>query len=134
MPRAQAERILITRVIIAVGLAVVLALAAGAWSVAHGSADVHTTLCVADEVPAPADAALDADTTVNATAIDVHAADACLAAVLCCVALALWFRRLPGARSRPLGTRSLHLLSLPRAGPIALVPALSLAQLSISRT
>ena len=48
MPRARAERMLVARVIIAVGLALLLVV--GAWSTSRGSADVHATLCLASGV------------------------------------------------------------------------------------
>ncbi|MFK3678162.1 hypothetical protein ACI2IP_10540 [Microbacterium sp. NPDC090218] len=134
MPRARAERMLIARVIIAVGLALLLVV--GAWSTSRGSADVHATLCLASGVSAPAGAAPGAGEAESATAIDVLASDAgaCLVVVLCCVALVLLFRRLHGRDVQPLGTRTPRSTPPVRAGPRAHVPALSLTQLSISRT
>ncbi|MGH3689183.1 MAG: hypothetical protein ACRDT7_03410 [Microbacterium sp.] len=131
MPRARAERMLIARVITAVGLALLLVV--GAWSTSRGSADVHATVCVASGVSAPAAATSGAD---DATAIDVLTSEVgvCLLAVLCGVALVLLLRRLVGHGTRPLGSRAPRTVSPNRAGPGTLVAALTLTQLSISRT
>ncbi|MFK0240414.1 hypothetical protein ACIQTX_06080 [Microbacterium sp. NPDC090281] len=131
MPRARAERMLIARVITAVGLALLLVV--GAWSTSRGSADVHATLCVAAGVSTPAGAASSAD---DSSTIDVLTSEVgvCLLAVLCGVALVLIFRRLAGHGTRPLGSRAPRTVTPSRAGPSALVPALTLTQLSISRT
>lgn len=125
---------LIARMITAVGLALLLVV--GAWSASHGTADVHATLCLAAGVSDPAAAAPGSDTAADASVIDVLASDAglCVIAALCCVALALLFRRLAGRRARPLGARAQRTAAPPRAGPRFLVPALTLTQLSISRT
>ena len=132
MPRARTERILIARVITAVGLALLLVV--GAWSASHGTADLHSTLCLASGVSHPAGASPAASD--GATAIDVLSSDAgiCVIAALCCVALTLLFRRLAGHGARALTTRAALLTSPPRAGPSIVVPALTLTQLSISRT
>lgn len=134
MPRARAERMLIARVIIAVGLALLLVV--GAWSTSRGSADVHATLCLASGVSestaaAPAAADLEGATTVDVLSSGVGI---CLLAVLGGVALVLLFRRLAGRGSRPLGNRAPRTVSPSRAGPRIIVPALTLTQLSISRT
>ena len=125
---------LIARVIIAVGLALLLVV--GAWSTSRGSADVHATLCLASGVSDSAGAAPTAADLAGASSIDALSADVgvCLLAVLCSVALVLLFRRLAGHGTRPLGTRAVRTVSPSRAGPSALVPALTLTQLSISRT
>lgn len=122
---------LIARVITAVGLALLLVV--GAWSTSRGSADVHATICVAAGVSTTAGAASSTD---EATAIDVVTSEVgvCLLAVLCGVALVLLLRRLAGHGTRPLGTRAPRTVTPSRAGPGALVPALTLTQLSISRT
>lgn len=122
---------LIARVITAVGLALLLVV--GAWSTSRGSADVHATVCVASGVSAPAAATSGAD---DATAIDVLTSEVgvCLLAVLCGVALVLLLRRLFGHGTRPLGSRAPRTVSPNRAGPGTLVAALTLTQLSISRT
>jgi hypothetical protein len=134
MPRARDERLLIARMITAVGLALLLVV--GAWSTSHGTADVHATLCLAAGVSDPAAAASGPDAAADASVIDILSSDAglCVIAALCCVALALLFRRLAGRRSRPLGARAPRTVAPPRAGPLLLVPALTLTQLSISRT
>lgn len=125
---------LIARVIIAVGLALLLVV--GAWSTSRGSADVHATLCLASGVSAPTGAESGTAAAEGTAAIDVLASDAgaCLVVVLCCVALVLLYRRLRGHGTRPLGTRAPRPSSPTRAGPTVLVPALTLTQLSVSRT
>lgn len=125
---------LIARMITAVGLALLLVI--GAWSSSHGPADVHATLCLASGVSASVDTATGDRGTDSATAVDVLSSDlgVCVLAVLCGVALVLLFRRLRGRDARPLGIRVPRPTSPPRAGPRLVVPALSLTQLSISRT
>lgn len=133
-PYAQAERTMILRVAIALGLALLLLV--GAWSTSHGQADVHTSLCVAPAGAAPTAGA--ADTPAAApTAIDVlsSGAAACAIAVLCGVMLVLLLRRLlRGPHRTPLGIAP-YTAAPVRAGPAAALPgSLSLVQLSISRT
>ncbi|MDF2509122.1 MAG: hypothetical protein K0Q52_2981 [Microbacterium sp.] len=125
---------LIARVITAVGLALLLVI--GAWSSSHGPADVHATLCLAPGVSSSADTASAEGVADSATAVDVLSSDlgVCLLAVLCGVALVLLLLRLRGRDTRPLGSRAPRRTSPPRAGPRITVPALSLTQLSISRT
>ncbi|WP_372469098.1 hypothetical protein ACCO44_07155 [Microbacterium maritypicum] len=134
MLRARADRTLIARAITAVGLALLLVI--GAWSSSHGPADVHATLCLASGVSSPTDTVSAGGGPDSATAIDVLSSDigVCVLAVLCGVALVLLFLRLRGRGSRPLRTRAPRLTSPSRAGPRLIVPALSLTQLSISRT
>ncbi|WP_435746937.1 hypothetical protein [Microbacterium sp. PMB16] len=138
LPRVRAERMLITRIVIAVGLALLLVV--GAWSTSHGKADVHASLCLATGVSHTAASSAeghDSGTSVDAVAsVDALTADAalCLVAVLCVVALVLLFRRLLGRRSAaPEHCRPRTTLSS-RAGPASLFSALTLTQLSISRT
>ncbi|MFJ6532517.1 hypothetical protein [Microbacterium sp. NPDC091662] len=133
MPRARAERMLIARVITAVGLALLLVV--GAWSTSRGSADVHATLCLASGVSESTASATMAGDRESASTVDVLSSGVgiCLLAVLGGVALVLLFRRLTGG-PRPLGARAPRMVSPSRAGPSALVPALTLTQLSISRT
>lgn len=125
---------LIARVITAVGLALLLVI--GAWSSSHGPADVHATLCLASGVSGSADTAAAEGGAASVTAIDMLSSDigVCVLAVLCGVALVLLFLRLRGRGARPLGTRAPRPTSPPRAGPRIRVLALSLTQLSISRT
>ena len=125
---------LIARVITAVGLALLLVI--GAWSSSHGPADVHATLCLASGVSSSTDTVASEVGADSPTAVDVLSSDlaVCVLAVLCGVALALLFRRLRGRDARPLGIRVPRPKSPPRAGPRLVVPALSLTQLSISRT
>ena len=125
---------LIARVITAVGLALLLVV--GAWSTSRGSADVHTTLCLAAGVSSPAGAAPAAGATDDANAIDALTSDVgiCLLAVLCGVGLVLLLRLLRGHGNRPLGTRVPHRVSPSRAGPSVFLSTPTLTQLSISRT
>lgn len=125
---------LILRVAIAVGLALLLVV--GAWSTSHGSADVHASLCLASGVAHPADASAGDAHHDTVSAVDVLSSDAalCVIAVLCGVALALLLLRLRGGTSRALGGLTGRPTSPPRAGPARLFSALTLTQLSISRT
>jgi len=134
MPRARAERMLIARVIIAVGLALLLVV--GAWSTARGSADVHATLCLASGVSESAAAAPPAADPEGASTVDALSSGVgmCLLAVIGGVALVLLFHRLTGHGTRPLRTRAPRAVSPSRAGPSIIVAALTLTQLSISRT
>jgi len=134
MPRARAEQMLILRVAIAVGLALLLVV--GAWSTSHGSADVHASLCVAPGVAHPADASGGGAHQDTVSAVDVLSSDAavCVMAVLCGVAVALLFLRLRAGIGRALGPRTGRPSAPPRAGPPRALPALTLTQLSISRT
>ncbi|MFD8768475.1 hypothetical protein [Microbacterium oxydans] len=133
-PRAGAERLLIARVIIAVGLALLLVV--GAWSTSRGSADVHATLCLASGVSESATAAPTSADAESAATVDVLSSGVgiCLLAVLGSVALILLFRRLTGHSTRTLDVHSPHAATPSRAGSGILVSALTLTQLSISRT
>ena len=133
-PRAGAERLLIARVIIAVGLALLLVV--GAWSTSRGSADVHATLCLASGVSESASAAPSAADVEGSATSDVLSSGVgiCLLAVLGSVAFILLYRRLTGRAIRTLGVRSPRAAAPSRAGPGVLVSALTLTQLSISRT
>ncbi|KYK00379.1 hypothetical protein [Microbacterium sp. CH1] len=131
-PRARAERILQSRIVIAVGLALLLVV--GAWSASHGTADAHATLCLAPGVSQAADTSAAGPVAEPAPADPAADAAACAMAALCCVALVLLFRRLctrSGIRLRGLLPRATAAL---RAGPRPFLPAVSLTQLSISRT
>lgn len=124
---------MIARVVLAVGLALLLVV--GAWSTSRGSAEVHATLCLASGITAPA--GTESGTAVaDATAVDVLIADAgvCLVVALCCVALVLLSLRLRGRGTRLLVSRAPRTAPPARAGPRPLFSALSLTQLSISRT
>ena len=70
------------------------------------------------------------------SAVEVLSSDAalCLIAVLCGVALALLFLRLRGGTDRAVGGPLARPTSPPRAGPARFPSALTLTQLSISRT
>ena len=131
-PRARAERVLRSRIVIAVGLALLLVV--GAWSTSHGTAEAHATLCLAPGVSQPVDTSAAVPVTEVAPADPAADAAACAMAALCCVALVLLFRHLrtrSGIRLRGLLPRVTAPL---RAGPRPFLPAVSLIQLSISRT
>ncbi len=123
---------LIAQLVIAVGLALLLVI--GVWSTPRGAADVHGTLCLAAGTAAPAAATPAASD--GTPSIDVLSSDLgiCAIAVLCVIALVLLFRRLLGRGTRPLGSRTPRGTTPPRAGPVALIRALTLTELSISRT
>lgn len=125
---------LVARIITAVGLALLLVV--GAWSTSHGTADVHATLCLAAGVSDPTSIASGTGSATDTPAVDAVSSDAalCLIAALCVVALVLLFRRLVDRRRGLLDTYAPRTTAPPRAGPRILVPALTLAQLSISRT
>lgn len=131
-----AERMLILRVALALGLALLLVI--GAWSTSHGKADAHTTLCLA---PGASVASVSGHhdggvTVVDAVFVDVVPADTgiIVIAALCCfllVLLLLRFGRGGGLLRTGIPVRA----SAPtRAGPQRCVPTLTLAQLSLSRT
>ena len=126
----RTERMLIVRIAIALGLALLLVV--GAWSASHGKADAHATLCLAPGVSSPSAV----DHHDGTTTVDVLASEATpvVVAALCCFLLVLLFRRLLGGL-RTLGRGRLVRAALPiRAGPRRVLPALTLAQLSVSRT
>ncbi|MEU4015089.1 hypothetical protein AB0E56_07430 [Microbacterium sp. NPDC028030] len=134
IPRARDERVLVARIITAVGLALLLVV--GAWSTSHGTADLHATLCLAAGVSDPTSTASGTGSATDTPAVDAVSSDAalCLIAALCVVALVLLFRRLVDRRRGLHLTHAPRTTAPPRAGPRILVPALTLAQLSISRT
>ena len=125
---------MIARVVLAVGLALLLVV--GAWSTSRGSAEVHATLCLASGITAPTGTESGTAVADGATAVDVLTADAgvCLVVALCGVALVLLSLRLRGRGTRLLVSRAPRIAPPARAGPRPLLSALSLTQLSISRT
>lgn len=130
---------LVARLATAVGLALLLLV--GAWSTSHGSADVHSALCLASGTTAPdgsspADAFPGGEGADALSAVDVLSSDVglCMIAVLCGVASALLLRRLRGRTAGVLTGRTRLLIPPTRAGPDRLVPARTLTQLSVSRT
>lgn len=134
LPRRGAERMLIVRVALALGLALLLVI--GAWSASCRTTDAHTAMCLAPGVSASSatpnpDSARGTASPLEAPPIDVGVV---VIASLCCFVLVLLLRRLPGGA--PLlrtGTVRPSVFP-PRTGPRRTVPALSLAQLSLSRT
>ena len=123
---------LIAQLVIAVGLALLLVI--GVWSTPRGAADLHGTLCLAAGTSAPGPAtpaASDGAPSIDALSSDLGI---CAVAVLCVIALVLLFRRLLGRGTRPLGHRTPPLVAPSRAGPATVVRALTLTELSISRT
>ncbi|MEV4668339.1 hypothetical protein [Microbacterium sp. LWO12-1.2] len=131
--RVRTEQMLLAKIVTALGLALLLVV--GAWSTSRGDADVHAALCLAPGVSAPA-ATASAEHHDEVAAVDVLSSDAalCVIAVLCGVALVLLLRRLlAGTRGVP-ARRSPRTAQPARAGPHRVPSALSLIQLSISRT
>lgn len=128
-PSHRSERVLIARVAIALGLALLLLV--GAWSNSHGEHSTGTALCVAsgssttsvsDQHPAAS-----ADTAgPDAAILGICAA---IVFLLGLVALRLLERR-PQFRIEHAGAAS----APPRASPTMLPQALTLVQLSVSRT
>lgn len=130
---ARTERILLARIVTALGLALLLVV--GAWSTSRGDADVHATLCLAPGVSATA------DTTGAAhhdeiTAVDVLSSDTalCVIAVLCGIALLLLVRLMRAGSLLPLRGKTPRVAPPLRAGPQRIPSALTLIQLSLSRT
>ncbi|WP_334150455.1 hypothetical protein [Microbacterium sp.] len=131
-PRKRVEQVLVARIVTALGLALLLVV--GAWSTSHGGAESAATICLGSG--ASTSAAADAGHHEEITAIDVLSSDAavCAVAALCCIALVLLLRRLRTAGGTVLLGRTPRLRPLTRAGPPRRIPALTLAQLSVSRT
>ncbi|WP_341955160.1 hypothetical protein [Microbacterium sp. LWH13-1.2] len=126
------ERVLILRIALALGLALLLVI--GAWSTSHGKADAHATLCLAPGVSA-ASASSHHDGAV--TVVDAVSSDTGTAvAALCCILLVFVLLLLRFGHAARLVVRSRGLLTAAsaRAGPRLHVPALTLTQLSLSRT
>ena len=123
---------LAARIVTALGLALLLVV--GAWSTSHGDAESPATICLGSGASTSAAAA--AGQHEEVTAIDVLSSDAavCAVAALCCIALVLLLRRLVTARGSALLGRTPRLRPITRAGPLRSIPALTLAQLSVSRT
>lgn len=136
MPRlpqpCRSERMLIARIIIAIGLALMLLV--GAWSNSHGENRTGSALCVANgsaatsvtSVPAHHDVAYPAQATADAGLIG-----ACALIVFLLVLVAQHMLR---DRSVFTGGPRATASAPPRAGPIRFPRTLTLAQLSISRT
>lgn len=125
------EPMMILRIALALGLAVLLVI--GAWSASHGTADAHGTLCLA---PGASAASVSGHHDAEVTVIETMSSDAgvMVVAALCCVLLALLLLRV-GRTARLLVTSRALATSAPtRAGPRSHVPALTLTQLSLSRT
>jgi hypothetical protein len=125
------ERMLILRVALALGLALLLVI--GAWSASHGKADAHATLCLA---PGASAASLSGHHDGGGTAMDAAPSDAgiVVVAALCCFVLVLLLLRF-GRRGGLIRTGiPVRASAPPRAGPQRCIPALTLTQLSLSRT
>lgn len=131
--RARPERMLIAKVITAVGLALLLVV--GAWSNSHGEADVHASLCLAPGISS-ADAAAGAAHHDETTAVDVLTSDAALTgfAVLWFLTLLLLLVRALRRDRGILLPRPPATAAAPRAGPSPAHSILSLTELSVSRT
>ncbi|CAH0151656.1 hypothetical protein SRABI76_00807 [Microbacterium oxydans] len=133
-PRRRVERALAARIVTALGLALLLVV--GAWSTSHGDAQSPATICLGSGASASAADTTDAGHHDEISAIDVLSSDAavCAVAALCCIALVLLLRRLRTARGSALLGRTPRLRPITRAGPVHRIPALTLTQLSVSRT
>lgn len=129
--RQAGERMLILRIALALGLALLLVI--GAWSTSHGKADAHATLCLAPGVSATSASAHHDDAVTVVEAVSSEPGIAVVVA-LCCVLLVLLLLRLGGLARLRLMSRGALTSAPSRAGPRAHVPALTLAQLSLSRT
>ena len=123
------ERMLVTRIVLALGLALLLLV--GAWSDSHGDGDAGSTLCVAVGVSPSAGEAHHDVAQASDIAADAGALGACGIVVFLLVALLLRLM----SRRPVLTTGRAVATSVPRrAGPVRLLPALTLTQLSLSRT
>ena len=129
--RHGAERMLILRMALALGLTLLLVI--GAWSASHGEADAHAALCVA---PGAASASGSGHHDGGVTVMDAVSSDAGMTAIaaLCCILLVLLFLRLVPTLRLLVRTRRVVASAPTRAGPRLHVPALTLTQLSLSRT
>ena len=122
---------LILRVALALGVAVLLVI--GAWSTSHGKADAHAALCIASGSSATSTSGHhDGQTSV----VDAPSSDTGLAVVaaFCGFLLALLLVRLGGGAALLRLESPQRTTAPPRAGPRRSVPALTLTQLSLSRT
>ena len=126
------ERMPVLRLLLALGLALLLVV--GAWSTSHGEADAHAALCLAPGVSA-GQTASSGDHHEGAAAADAAAdSGAVIAAAICCVVLLLLVLRVrTAAHLVRIGTAP-RMCAPPSAGPTRLIPSLTLAQLSLSRT
>ncbi|WP_431071006.1 hypothetical protein [Microbacterium phyllosphaerae] len=128
-----AERMLILRIALALGLALLLVI--GAWSTSHGKADAHATLCLAPGVSAAA-TSTSGHHDGGVTVVDAVSSDAGTTAVaaLCCILLVLLLLRFGRTARLLVGSRGFVASAPTHAGPRLHVPALTLTQLSLSRT
>ncbi|WP_217181171.1 hypothetical protein [Streptomyces sp. AC495_CC817] len=127
--QSRAERMLIVRIAICLGLAMLLLV--GAWSNSHGESGVGTTLCLATGMHASDAAGAHETPVVDAAPSDTGAVGLCAAIVFLLVLLLL---RVGGAGRWIATGRTVTASAPPRAGPSAVRTALTLTQLSISRT
>lgn len=128
------ERMLILRVALTLGLAVLLVI--GAWSTSHGKTDAHSALCLAPGASADSTASASGHHGAGITVVDAVSSDGGLvvAAALCCFLLVLLLLRFGRASHLIVTSRALATSAPTRAGPRLHVPALTLTQLSLSRT
>lgn len=121
---------LILRVGSALGLALLLVI--GAWSTSHGKADAHTALCLAPGASVSSVAAHHDDSGVVETA--PSDAGIVVIAALCCVVLMLLSLRSARVTTSIRRAVAVRASAPSRAGPRRHTPALTLTQLSLSRT
>jgi hypothetical protein len=133
MPRPQlshrTERMLIVRVAIALGLTVLLLV--GAWSNSHGESRTGSALCLATGVSASSVSDHQEITASDVASPDAGLVGVCALVVFLLVMIAL---RLLSPRTAFRIERGATASAPPRAGPTFVPPALTLAQLSLSRT
>lgn len=122
---------LIVRVAIALGLAVLLLV--GAWSDSHGESSTGSALCLASGASATSVSDQQQAASPDSAAPDAGLLGVCAMVVFLLMIIAL---RLPGDHGAIRHGRSAAATAPPRAGPAAFLPtlALTLTQLSISRT
>lgn len=121
-------------VVLALGLALLLVI--GAWSTSHGTADTHTTVCLASGVSSSSPAHDHGGAVASASPDDAAPVDSgvVVIAALCCFLLVLLLRRLPAGGGLLRTGAPTSTVTPVRAGPLRTVPALSLTQLCLSRT
>lgn len=123
----------LTTLFTALGLALLLVV--GAWSTSHGEADVHASLCLASGASA-SDAGAGASHHEEVAPVDASSSHTAVTGFVVLWFLALlvllvrMLRRGPGIRL----PRATLAVAAPRAGPRPSRTALTLAELSISRT
>lgn len=131
MPASSPSQRTLIRVVIALGLAMLLVVAA--WSNSHGETSAGSALCVASGASATSVTTHHDTVTANADADAPASGLLGLCGIVVFLLLLATIRMLCENPVFRIG-RGATASAPPRAGPIASVPALTLAQLSLSRT